>query len=220
MPTAWEGLLSMGTTFPTPPAQAAIRNPQVLCHLTHRFATGLHQLRCFHLEFFGRRSMPVLHRSVPPFSPLSFHFRPSTKTGQLQKIFEKPLSGFSATRHWKRRLVEKPVISSRLVRNEPAGSESVQREHGRGDLRFISRFRISIGKGERFWGLPDNSTWVIAAYATLSDPPNFLNGANRHRPKVLLIPIDPPCKNGGNKDVGKPAPSGKNSKHGASRAAG
>src|SRR5437660_12902523 len=215
MPTAWEGLLSMGTTFPTPPAQAAIRNPQVLCHLTHRFATGLHQLRCFHLEFFGRRSMPVLHRSVPPFSPLSFHFRPSTKTGQLQKIFEKPLSGFSATRHWKRRLVEKPVISSRLVRNEPAGSESVQREHGRGDSRFISRFRISIGKGERFWGLPGNSTLVIGECATLFALPVSLNVANPHTPEAPLIPIALICKNGGNRDASRQVPYGKSCKHAA-----
>jgi len=116
--------------------------------------------------------------------------------------------------------VGKPVIPSHLVRNEPVANERAPRKRDNGGWRSISKSMTSINKEEPFWELPDNSTWVIAECATLSAPPNFLNGANRHRPKVLLIPIGPIYKNAGNKDVEKRVLYGKSCKHVASQAVG
>ncbi|GAC1358994.1 MAG: hypothetical protein NVSMB38_42420 [Ktedonobacteraceae bacterium] len=114
----------------------------------------------------------------------------------------------------------KPAVPSPLVRNEPVANALAPKRPDNGGWHSISKSMTSINREEPFWELPDNSIWVIGGYAILFDLPNFLNGANQHRPKVLLIPIGPICKNDGNKDVGKLVLYGKNCKPVASRATG
>src|SRR5947209_15696833 len=114
----------------------------------------------------------------------------------------------------------KSAVPSPFVRNEPVANAFAPRKPDNGGWHSISKSMTSNNREEPFWELLDNSIWVIGGYATLFDLPNSQNGANQHRPKVLLIPIDLICKNDGNKDVGKLVLYGKNFKAVASRAAG
>ena len=85
------------------------------------------------------------------------------------------------------------VVSLRAI-HEPVASGSVRRDLESGGLRSISKEGAS-------WGLPGNCGLATKLCETSFGLPVFLSGANPHVPRAPLIPFDPICKNGGNRDA-------------------
>jgi transposase len=109
-----------------------------------------------------------------------------------------------------------------LPRQKRTSGERVRSEGSR--KRRLALYRqvnelYRAGSGAS-WGLPGNSRLAIKPCGSLFGLPVFLSGANPHAPRAPLIPIDPICKNGGNRDATRPVSYGTSCKHAAFLGAG